>query len=99
MNSLTNSSYVLDQVVHHGQAGPSAIALIHGATQISYGDLVSRVSQAAEALRAHRWEAGSTVMVALPRGPEQIMGLDPRSWTRCRFGYAASARVADAAAS
>lgn len=26
-------------------------------------------------------------------------GLDPRPWTRCRFGYAASARVADAAAS
>ena len=25
-------------------------------------------------------------------------GLDPRSWTRCRFGYAASARVADAVA-
>jgi len=27
-----------------------------------------------------------------------IAGLDPRSWTRCRFGYAASARVADLAA-
>ena len=25
-------------------------------------------------------------------------GLDPRSWTRCRFGYAASARVADVVA-
>ncbi|MCT9003292.1 FCD domain-containing protein, partial [Microbacterium memoriense] len=24
-----------------------------------------------------------------------LRGLDPRSWTRCRFGYAASARVAD----
>ncbi len=27
-----------------------------------------------------------------------LLGLDPRSWTRCRFGYAASARVADAVA-
>ena len=25
----------------------------------------------------------------------RVWGLDPRSWTRCRFGYAASARVAD----
>ena len=25
---------------------------------------------------------------------QAIGGLDPRSWTRCRFGYAASARVA-----
>ena len=30
---------------------------------------------------------------------EAEAGLDPRSWTRCRFGYAASARVADLAAS
>ncbi|MBP2437510.1 tyrosine-protein phosphatase [Microbacterium amylolyticum] len=27
-----------------------------------------------------------------------LLGLDPRSWTRCRFGYAASARVADVVA-
>ena len=27
-----------------------------------------------------------------------VTGLDPGSWTRCHFGYAASVRVADLAA-
>ena len=37
--------------------------------------------------------AGGVAMLFNP-----TKGLDPRSWTRCRFGYAASARVADVVA-
>jgi len=32
-------------------------------------------------------------------GVARALGPDPGSWTRCRFGYAASARVADLVAS
>ena len=33
-----------------------------------------------------------------PYGQKAFWGLDPGSWTRCHFGYAASVRVADLAA-
>ena len=55
-------------------------------------DHLTQTSDLAEAVKD-----ADLIIEAVPEhlALKQETGLDPRSWTRCRFGYAASARVAD----
>lgn len=72
---MTQPAYLLTRLASHASNRPTAEALTYGATQVTYGELALLVKQAAASLREHRFLPGTPVMVALPRGPEQIISM------------------------
>lgn len=67
------TTYILDQIALHAQEQPDATAIEHGSRRVTYGELPSLIHREASVLREFGFPAGSPVMVALPRGPEQVV--------------------------
>lgn len=67
--------YLCDRVDHMAQTRPGGIALISGDTELTYAQLAAQSAELAHDLAAYALPTNRPVMVALPRGPEQIVAM------------------------
>lgn len=75
MTTTITHAYLCDRVDHMAQTRPEAIAILCGDTEVSYAQLAARADHLAAELAEHAFPAHRPVMVALPRGPEQIIAI------------------------
>ncbi|MCX8963169.1 amino acid adenylation domain-containing protein [Erwinia psidii] len=57
------------------QTQPDAVALLHGASQLSYGELARQAQSCAGAIVAHGVQPGDRVAISMSRGPGQIIAV------------------------
>lgn len=73
MMTTTADAYLCDRVDHIASARPDSIALTYGDVEMSYAQLARQSADLAAELTRHALPVTGPVMVALPRGPEQIV--------------------------
>ncbi|GAA4534965.1 amino acid adenylation domain-containing protein [Amycolatopsis samaneae] len=65
----------LDRFEAQVERGPDAVAVVCGATELTYRELAGRARRLAGSLRAHGVGPESIVAVRLPRGPEMLIAI------------------------
>src|SRR5690625_2983994 len=68
-------AYLCKRVDETAHAHPDSIALVFGDIEISYAQLASQSSDLAAQLAEHALPSAGPVVVALPRGPDQIVAM------------------------
>lgn len=66
--------FVVDQIIENAKLYPDHIAVVGGATAITYAELVNRGRALANVLKARGVERGDIVAVALPRDETIVIG-------------------------
>lgn len=72
---ITTRTYLCDRVDQMARFRPEAIAVVYGDLQLTYAQLAARAADLADELAQHGLPLNGPVMVALPRGPEQIVAM------------------------
>lgn len=73
MMTTTAHPYLCDRVDHIASARPDSIALTYGDVEMSYAQLARQSADLADEIAGHALSATGPAVVALPRGPEQIV--------------------------
>lgn len=91
-SGLTKAQYNALLLLERGHGSTATqLAAACGVTQQAMSRTVNRLVEAKFVEESSSPHGGRSRVLS--------MGLDPESWTRCRFGYAASVSVAEAAVS